>query len=67
MIVNGENIKLSVLEKPDIDSLLKYFKLSSVRVAIEWNGHIIKKNTFKDIILNEQDVIEIIHFVGGGK
>jgi len=67
MIINGENIKLSVLEKPDIESLLKYYNLNSMRVAIELNGHIIKKSVFNNIILNDQDVIEIIHFVGGGK
>lgn len=36
------------------------------RVAVERNGEIIPKESYKDIILQEEDKLEIVQFVGGG-
>ena len=66
MLVNGENIPLSSLKKPDIFSLLEYLKLSKERIALEHNKKIIKKKDYGSVKLEENDKIEILHFVGGG-
>ena len=42
-------------------------KLAGDAVArLELNGKIINKNIFKKKILNNNDILEIVHFIGGG-
>lgn len=36
------------------------------RIAVEINGNIITRAKYKDTILNKEDAIEIVSFVGGG-
>ena len=36
------------------------------RVALERNGEILPKSKYGDAVIEEQDVIEIVSFVGGG-
>ena len=48
---------LTLLEKLDIDP---------GRVAVEYNMEIVNKGDFKDTVLKENDILEIITFVGGG-
>lgn len=38
----------------------------SSRVAVEWNGEIIPRAEFSEKVLKEEDVLEIVSFVGGG-
>lgn len=66
MVVNGETLKLSELDDNSINALLNYYGLSPERVAIEIDGRIIKKADYNSVELNEENNIEIIHFVGGG-
>jgi len=66
LIVNGEQISIAVLERNTLDSLLEYYKLSPGRVAIEINATVIKKKDYSQTTIQDNDVIEIIHFVGGG-
>ncbi|MDH4262101.1 MAG: sulfur carrier protein ThiS [Spirochaetia bacterium] len=66
MIVNGEKLSIDTITGNSLISLLEYYKLSPGRVAIEINGNVIKKIDYNQTIINENDVIEIIHFVGGG-
>lgn len=35
-------------------------------VVVERNGDIIKRSSFPDVIIEEGDLLEIVHFVGGG-
>ena len=46
--------------------LLKKYKLTNKKVAIEHNGIIIPKVEFKKKNLKNNDKIEIVHFIGGG-
>ena len=48
-----------------IFDLLKKYKLSNKKVAIEHNGAIIPKENFKKNLKNN-DRVEIVHFIGGG-
>jgi len=62
--VNG---KLSTID--DNLSLLNYikkFKVPIKKVAIELNQEIIDKTKLSEIKLKKNDIIEIVHFIGGG-
>ncbi len=62
--LNGKKITI----KPNISvfDLLKKYKLINKKIAIEYNGKILQKNSFKKKLLNNNDKIEIVHFIGGG-
>lgn len=36
------------------------------RIAVEKNGSIVPKASYKDTILEDGDVLEVVSFVGGG-
>lgn len=36
------------------------------RIAVEYNGVIVPKANYKETLLRDGDVLEIVHFVGGG-
>ncbi|HMZ37268.1 MAG TPA: sulfur carrier protein ThiS [Leptospiraceae bacterium] len=62
-MVNGSEINTGAT------SLVKLLEDLGIRpdtVAIELNGQIAKRDTWKDVLLKEADKIEIIKFVGGG-
>lgn len=39
---------------------------NTARIAVEINGDIIPKASYKDIVLNDGDAVEVVSFVGGG-
>ncbi len=49
-----------------LNELLKNLKIQKNKVAIEVNGEIIEKNKYLKLILNKNDKVEIVHFIGGG-
>jgi thiamine biosynthesis protein ThiS len=62
--VNGK-IK-TIIDKLTLHELINDLKLPITKVAIEFNKEIINKKKIKKIKLNNKDVIEIVHFIGGG-
>ena len=46
--------------------LVKKLKIPIKKVAIELNKKMINKNSIKNISLKNKDMIEIVHFIGGG-
>ena len=44
----------------------KDLKIPLRKVAIELNREIIDKNRIRNMKLKNNDVIEIVHFIGGG-
>ena len=62
--LNGK--KVIINSNYSISDLLKKYKLSSKKVAIECNGKIISKENFKKKLLKNDDKVEIVHFIGGG-
>ena len=62
--LNGK--KVVIKSNYSIFDLLKKYKLSNKKVAIEYNGMIISKESFKKKFLKDNDKIEIVHFIGGG-
>lgn len=62
--VNGE-----VQEIPDgisLEDLVQRLSLQPVRIAIELNHSVARRNQWANTMLKEGDRIEIVHFVGGG-
>ena len=65
LIVNGK--KYDNLEDDiTMRELLDYLKLPAKKIAIERNREIVSKSTYDSVSLNDGDIIEIIHFIGGG-
>jgi len=50
----------------NLNELLNNLKIQKNKVAIEVNGQIIDKNKYSNLILNKNDKVEIVHFIGGG-
>lgn len=49
-----------------VEGLLTSIGLDPRKVAVERNREIVPKSTFAATALAEGDVIEIVHFIGGG-
>lgn len=64
MKVNGKEIKFQ--ENKNILSLLNDFEINKERVVVEVNLNILEEDQYEKYILREDDVIELIRFVGGG-
>ncbi len=62
--LNGK--KVIINSNYSLSDLIKKYKLSSNKVAIEYNGKIISKENFKKKLLKNNDKVEIVHFIGGG-
>jgi thiamine biosynthesis protein ThiS len=62
--VNGKNRSISETYK--LSDLIKDLKIPMKKVAIELNEEIIDKKNVNKIKLNQNDKIEIVHFIGGG-
>jgi len=62
--LNGK--KVVVKSNCSIFDLLKKYKLTNKKVAIEYNGSIISKVNYKKKNLKNNDKVEIVHFIGGG-
>ena len=50
----------------NLNELLNKLKIKKNKVAIEVNGEIIEKDKYPNLILNKDDKVEIVHFIGGG-
>lgn len=64
MIVNGKNLDKGNLNT--ISDLLESLSIESTKVVIELNKEIVTSYNYNEILLNNEDKIEIIAFVGGG-
>ena len=62
--LNGK--KVVIKTSFSIFDLLKKYKLTHKKIAIEYNGTIISKENYKKNYLKDKDKIEIVHFIGGG-
>ena len=49
----------------NLDQLLNKLKIQKNKVAIEVNGEIVERNKYPNLILNKNDKVEIVQFIGG--
>ena len=62
--MNGKAQSINYNSK--ISDLVKNLKIPMKKVAIELNQEIIDKKNINKISLKTNDIIEIVHFIGGG-
>ena len=62
--INGK--KKAVNYQSSLHDLIYNQKIPINKVAIELNKEIVDKKKVKKIKLNTNDVIEVVHFIGGG-
>ena len=62
--INGK-IK-TIIDKLTLYELINDLKIPITKVAIELNKEIINKKETKKIKLENNDIIEVVHFIGGG-
>ena len=62
--LNGTPYEIS--DGTNLNELLIKLKIQKNKVAIEVNGAIVEKNKYPNLILNKNDKVEIVQFIGGG-
>jgi thiazole synthase len=64
IVLNGESFE--VLGSITVTHLLTQLNIDPRRVAVEHNLVVVKKAAYSLTVINEDDVIEVVNFVGGG-
>lgn len=64
IVLNGEPHQFK--NGSTVSDLLEALNLHPGGVAVEHNRRIIKKADYEKTVLQENDTVEIVHFVGGG-
>ena len=62
--INGEERR--VASRISIAALIGELGLDARRVAVERNLEIVPRSTFAEVMAEDGDQYEIVHFVGGG-
>ena len=62
--LNGDPYE--IIKGSNLDDLLNKLKIHKNKVAIEVNGEIVERDKYINLILNKNDKVEIVHFIGGG-
>ena len=62
--VNGGTLELAA--GSTVAQLIEQLGLEAGPVAVERNGQVVKRACHPTEVLAENDVIEVVHFVGGG-
>ena len=62
--VNGEAKEL--FGPISLSELISQLDLPAARIAVELNRNVVRRNDWSGTMLNDDDRLEIVHFVGGG-
>lgn len=62
--VNGEGKELS--QGLTLLDLIDQLDLPHQRIAVEVNRSVVRRKDWENTVLNDNDRLEIVHFVGGG-
>ena len=62
--LNGDPYEIN--NGTNLNELLNKLKIQKNKVAIEVNGEIVERKKYPKLILNRDDKLEIVHFIGGG-
>jgi len=66
MIIRINGAAHEVKEKANLDELIRSKGLICDRIVVEHNLRVVSKERWPEVILNENDTLEIVSFVGGG-
>jgi thiamine biosynthesis protein ThiS len=64
LIVNGEPRAFE--GAMTVAGLVGALELDIRKVAVELNREIVPRSTYAQVALNSGDILEIVHFIGGG-
>ena len=64
IVVNGDAHRVPA--GATIAELVIMLELEPKKVAVERNGEVVPRSTLAEVVLADGDVMEIVHFVGGG-
>ena len=62
--LNG--IEEELAKELNINEFLQLKKIRPEVVTLELNGNMIEKNTFETTVLNNDDKLEMVFYIGGG-
>jgi len=62
--LNGDPYEIN--PQTNLNELLNKLKIEKNKVAIEVNGEIVQRDKYENLLLNKDDKVEIVHFIGGG-
>ena len=62
--INGSNREIP--SGITLDQLIKVFNLKRESIILELNRKVVDRNIYSTAQLKENDILEIVHFVGGG-
>jgi thiamine biosynthesis protein ThiS len=62
--LNGEAKEIE--EGTTLPSLVEGLSLAPERIAVELNGEVVRRADWPRVTLEEDDRVEVVHFVGGG-
>lgn len=62
--VNGR--ERTIEDGQTVTALLESLELNPLLVVVELNKEILARGQFKDVIIENGDRLELVHFVGGG-
>ena len=65
VFVNGDEKDFS--SPVSLAGLIEELDLPASRIAIELNRQVVRRSDWGSTMLKDEDRIEIVHFVGGGK
>ena len=65
VLVNGDEKDFDT--ETSLAELVERLDLPALRIAIELNREVVRRSDWHSTMLKDDDRIEIVHFVGGGK
>ena len=65
VFVNGDEKDFDT--EMSLAELVERLDLPALRIAIELNREVVRRSVWGSTMLKDDDRIEIVHFVGGGK
>ena len=68
LTLNGQKRTFDSLPaSANLEELIGALGLKGDRVAVEHNGEIVARSGWSETTLREEDRLEVVHFVGGGR
>ena len=66
MTISINGMRREVPNGATLEALVELLNLKKKSIAVELNQKVVERSTFKEVSLQPNDTVEIVHFVGGG-
>lgn len=64
--LNGQTVETESPGEIGLYEFLVGRGMKTDRIAVERNGVIVPRSSWKDVVIGDGDRLEVVHFVGGG-